>query len=268
MRSSSIGVLLALTAAASLAIAAGETRRGLTWDSIKKLPDWSGMWTPGRPPAGAASLGSAGGIFGNTAPLKPEYAAYRDRRVKAVEGKGEQGLEGIPLSNSGMCLPNGTPHNMLPVSHEYLFTPGRVTILLENSEARRIWTDGRPHVPEEISNPSFSGDSIGHWEGDTLVVDTVNIFTDAELFIGLHVTEKTHVTERIARVGDKLRIDTTVEDPNVFTKPWQYTLWYDREDRIAVDYNACTASDRAMKGDGRLQGIDFTLNRPGQGDKQ
>lgn len=205
-------------------------------------------------------------MFGMGAPLLPKIEAAREKRMAAVRGEGDEGVNGIPLSNSGLCLPNGTPHNMEPVSHEYLYSPGRVTILLENSEIRRIWTDGRAHVPDELSNPSFSGDSIGHWEGDTLVVDTINIYPEAELFIGQHVTEKTHVAERITRVGNKLRIDTVVEDPDLFTKPWTYTRWYDREDREPVDYNACTGADRAKKGDGRLEGLDFNLNRPKTGD--
>ena len=141
--------------------------RGQTWDSIKTMPDWSGMWTPGRPPAGEparAPGGGGGAIFGAGVPLTPKYAAIRDARMLRVRGEGPGGVADIPLSNSGMCLPNGTPHNMTPVSHEYLFSPGRVTILLENSEIRRIWTDGRGHVPEDEANPSFSGDSIGHWE--------------------------------------------------------------------------------------------------------
>ena len=245
-----------------------ELLRGMTWDSIKTLPDWSGMWTPIRPPAGFPSIGSPGGIFGEGVPLTPKYAAIRDQRVKAVAGNGPEGVNGIPLSNSGRCLPNGTPHNMMPVSHEYLYSPGRVTILLENSEIRRIWTDGRKHVPEELSNPSFSGDSIGHWEGDTLVVDTVDIFPEAELFIGQHVTDKTHVIERINRTGQYLRIDTVVEDPELLTRPWRYTRWYHREDRAAVDYNACTGEDRAERVDGLLKGINFNLNRSQPGESK
>jgi hypothetical protein len=205
-------------------------------------------------------------VFGAGVPLTPKYAAIRDARMVLVRGQGDKGVDEIPLSNSGLCLPNGTPANMGPVSHEYVFSPGRVTILLENSEIRRIWTDGRGHVPDEQSNPSFSGDSIGHWEGDTLVVETTNIFPEAELFIGQNVTDKTVVKERITLAEkDKLRIDTVVEDTELFTKPWTYTRWYDRENRPAVDYESCTASDRAIKGDGRLLGIDFTVNRPQPG---
>jgi hypothetical protein len=244
--------------------------RGLNWDSIKHLPDWSGMWAPGRPPPGQSipGFGTGGRGFGSDVPLAPKYAAIRDARMLRVRGEGAGGTEDIPLSNSGLCLPNGTPANMGPVAHEYLYSPGRVTILLENSEIRRIWTDGRGHVPDDESNPSFSGDSIGHWDGDTLVVETTNIYPEAELFIGQHVTEKTVVRERISRAGNRLRIDTVVEDPELFTKPWIYTRWYDHEDRAAVDYESCTAGDRAEKSDGRLIGIDFNVDRKQPGEKK
>jgi len=201
-------------------------------------------------------------VFGADVPLKPKYAQMRDERMAAV--RGDKGRDKIPLSNSGLCLPNGTPANMGPVAHEYLYSPGRVTILLENSEIRRIWTDGRPHVPDDLVNPSFSGDSIGHWEGDTLVVDTINIFPEAELYIGGRVTEQTHVKERITRVGNKMRIDTVVEDPELFIKPWVYTRWYDHEDGPPIDYNSCTEGDRAKKGEESLLDIDFTPPQEGK----
>jgi hypothetical protein len=238
--------------------------RGQNWDSIKRLPDWSGVWAPSRPPAASRGAGQGPGIgfvFGAGVPLKPKYAAMRDERMAAV--RGDKGLDKIPLSNSGLCLPNGTPANMGPVAHEYLFSPGRVTILLENSEIRRIWTDGRPHVPDDLLNPSFSGDSIGHWEGDTLVVDTINIFPEAELYIGRRVTEQTHVKERITRVGNRMRIETVVEDPELFTTPWVYTRWYDHEDGPPIDYNSCTERDRAKKGEETLLNIDFTPPQEG-----
>jgi hypothetical protein len=238
--------------------------RGQSWDSIKSLPDWSGVWAPSRPaaPPRGAAAGAGGFVFGADVPLKPKYAAMRDERMAAV--RGERGRDKIPLSNSGLCLPNGTPANMGPVAHEYLFSPGRVTIVLENSEVRRIWTDGRPHVPDDQVNPSFSGDSIGHWEGDTLVVDTINIFPEAELFIGRRVTPQTHVKERITRAGQRMRIDTTVEDSELFTAPWVYTRWYDHEDGPPIDYNSCTEGDRAKKGEESLLDIDFTLPQEGQ----
>jgi hypothetical protein len=196
-------------------------------------------------------------------PLQPKYAARRDERMAAV--RGDRGRDNIPLSNSGLCLPNGTPSNMGPVAHEYLFSPGRVTILLEDSEIRRVWTDGRSHVPDDEVNPSFSGDSIGHWEGNTLVVDTINIFPEAQLFIGQRVTAKTHVSERITRVGNRIRIDTVVDDPELFTTPWKYTSWYVHENGPPIDYERCTEGDRVKKGDSTLLDIDFTAPKQGPG---
>ena len=207
---------------------------GGTYDSIKKLPDWSGMWTPGRPPADAPPEDKqmyARGIFGEGIPLAPKYAQARDARLKAVTG--QLGVDKIPLSNSGLCIPTGEPQVMGEVSHEYLFSPGRVTISLENGEIRRIWTDGRGHPSEDESNPSFSGHSIGHWEGDTLVVDTIQIFPDAEIYMGGHVTPKTHIVERFTRVGDKMRVRTVITDPDLLATPWAFTRWYDRDDARA-----------------------------------
>ena len=241
---------------------------GGTYDSIKKLPDWSGMWAPGRPPADASAEDKQAysrGIFGEGIPLAPKYAKARDERLKAVTG--QLGLDKIPLSNSGFCVPTGEPAVMGEVSHEYLFSPGRVTLALENGESRKIWTDGRGHPSEDVSNPSFSGHSIGHWEGDTLVVDTVDIFPEAEIYMGGYVTPKTHIVERFTRVGAKMRIRTVITDPDLLEKPWVFTRWYDREDREPVDYERCTLEDRVKKAGPNLGGIDFNLNRD-SGDKK
>ena len=256
MRLMLVGTLCALFATACEPVRGAQAdSTNAAWDLIKQLPDWSGVWAP-EPP----DRSTAGGVFGFGVPLKPKYAAMRDERMAAV--RGDRGRDNIPLSNSGLCLPNGTPSNMAPVAHEYLYSPGRVTILLEDSEIRRIWTDGRPHVPNDEVNPSFSGDSIGHWDGKTLVVDTINIFPEAQLFIGQRVTDKTHVVERITRVGNRMRIDTVVYDPELFTKPWAYTRWYGREDGLPIDYERCTAGDRVKKGNSTLLDIDFTPPKP------
>ncbi len=241
--------------------------RGATWDSIKTLPDWTGMWAPGRPPAGVTSTTPPPGGFAAGAPYKPEIAARIQARMARVRGEGAGGVADIPLSNSGFCIPGGVPGNMGLVSHEYVYSPGRVIILLENSEVRRIWTDGRGHQPVEEATPSFQGDSIGHWEGDTLVVETSNIYPEAEFGFGNHVTDKTVLKERFTRLGDKMRVETEITDPTLFTGPWRYTRWYDREDRDFVEYVPCTMADRAMKEGDHLKGIDFNPNRDPLGAK-
>jgi hypothetical protein len=272
--------LMAIAGQAAFAAAAPQPGsksrlRGMTWDSIKKMPDWGrGMWTPGRPPGATAPAAPSQGQllaragFGRDVPFTPKYRAKADARMLRVRGMGPGGENDIPLSNSGLCIPSGVPEVMMQVSHEYVFKPGVVIMLLENSEIRRIWTDGRGHPPDDESNPSFEGHSIGHWEGDTLVVETVQIYPEAELFFGMTVTDKTVMKERVSLADrDTLRIDTVVEDNDLFTKPWTFSRYYHRENREAVPYERCTLADRARKVGDKLIGIDFNVNREKPGDK-
>ncbi len=280
--------LLGLSGHAALAADASKAGlRGMTWDSIRQLPDFGrGMWTPGPPPiatvpaaavqpgaaqpAGQPPAGAGGfGGFGANVPFNAKYRAMDEARMVRVRGQGPGGVDDIPLSNSGFCIPSGVPGNMMLVSHEYMFKPGSILMLLENSEIRRIWTDGRGHPSEDESNPSFQGHSIGHWEGDTLVVETAQIYPEAELYFGMTVTDKTVIKERISLTDkDTLRIDTVVEDTELFTKPWTYTRYYHREDREPVPYESCTLADRVQKAGDKLIGIDFNLNKGQPGDKK
>lgn len=107
--------------------------------------------------------------------------------------------------------------------------PGVVVFLYDSPDAsydafRVIPTDGHPHRTAEMSNglsPSYMGDSIGTWDGDTLVVDTIDFNGDIWLGIdGWLTSPKLHVTERLRREGDVLHYQATVEDPDSLTKPW------------------------------------------------
>ncbi len=260
--------------AAGAADAPKSAPRAPDYDSLKRLPDWSGMWTPGAKAPEAvgkkgAKLPQGSGAFGSKIPFRPKYQALADSRWKRVQGASAGGVDDIPLSNSGFCIPAGVPSNMGLVSHEYVFQPGRVIMLLENSEVRRIWTDGRGHPSDDVSNPDFQGHSIGHWEGDTLVVDTRQIYPEAEIFFGLTVTDKTVMKERISLADrNTLRIDTVVEDDELFTQPWTYTRYFARENREAIPYERCTLADRAQKSGDKLIGIDFDVNKMKPGEKQ
>jgi hypothetical protein len=118
------------------------------------------------------------------------------------------------------CHPAGVPRMGPP--RQIVQTPGLMVFLYmsENGAPYRVIpTDGRKHRPDV--EPSYSGDSVGHWEGDTLVVD-VNRFND-DTWLGedgwFHTTQL-HVVERFTRVGDVLKYQVTIEDPGVLTKPW------------------------------------------------
>ncbi|HTT04067.1 MAG TPA: hypothetical protein VMF64_02170 [Steroidobacteraceae bacterium] len=134
------------------------------------------------------------------------------------------------------CLPYGMPGLML-ITHnalEFLFTPGRVTVLGESdgNRLRRIYTDGRAHAVDP--DPSFHGDSIGHWEGDTLVVDTVGIYPEALIPIseaaGVPNDGDLHVSERIHLVpGDLMQDELTITAPHVLTRPWMTARVFHRD---------------------------------------
>ena len=108
-------------------------------------------------------------------------------------------------------------------------------------EARIIPLDGRPHAPESI--PLWMGDSRGRWEGDTLVVDTTN-FADRPGLGG--ATRNLHVIERFSRVDEStLLYDFTVNDPTVWTQPWQGQYsWPETEERL-YEY-ACHEGNYAL----------------------
>jgi hypothetical protein len=115
-----------------------------------------------------------------------------------------------------------------PFGIEFLFTPGRVTMLLEvGSTIRRIHTDGRRHGTN--ADPTYVGESIGHWEGDTLVVDTRAIKEGGLLAPGIPSSGRMRVIERIRRIEPaRLQIETVIEDPVILSEPWRSRTTYER----------------------------------------
>lgn len=190
-------------------------------------PDLAGVWGQYRggrgadaklaPPAATPLL------------LKPEYAKpYEARRAAeaAANQRGEQ------LANASVqCVPYGVP-NMMSVAVypvEIIQTPKQVTIISEAfSEVRRVYLD-RPQEKIEDVPPGYYGRSIGRWEGDTLVVDTVGIKTSVNGYRSMPHSEQMRITERLhLAAADVLHDQITIEDPVVLEKPFTYTLAYKR----------------------------------------
>jgi hypothetical protein len=123
-------------------------------------------------------------------------------------------------------------------------SPGNVTILVEMiHDARIIPTDGRPHLPSNVRQ--WLGDSRGHWEGDTLVVETTN-FTDKTNFRG--ASENMRLVERFTRVdADTIIYEFTVHDQSSFTKPWTAQIPMKRTPEPLLEY-ACHEGNYAMEG--------------------
>jgi len=159
------------------------------------------------------------GPEGTIPPLTPE-ARKRLAEIAAKE-KGHEfdGPENRPLAARCIARPSGGPP-LLPTRYnsnlQIVQGPGYVAIETEEiHDVRMIPTDGRPHLPKNIHQ--WMGDSVGHWEGNTLVIDTTN-FTDLNPFPG---AQNLHVIERITRADeDTILYEFTVEDPGMWTKPW------------------------------------------------
>jgi hypothetical protein len=145
-------------------------------------------------------------------PYKPEYEKVRQEYLA------RRGIDD-PMAR---CLISGVPRiSARPLPFQIVQTPGLMVFLYEVHHAFRIIpTDGRAH-PDDVE-PSYLGDSVAHWEGDTLVVDVVAFNTKTWLAgVGSVHSEQLHVTERYTRDSfDTIRYDVTMQDPEVFTKPW------------------------------------------------
>ncbi|HEX6994574.1 MAG TPA: hypothetical protein VF339_10570 [Gammaproteobacteria bacterium] len=124
------------------------------------------------------------------------------------------------------CMPPNFPRAWtLPQHIKIVQTPGLMVMLHEfNAAYREVFLDGRP-LPED-PNPTWNGYSTAHWEGDTLVIETIGIRDDMWLDIqGSPVTESARVTERLRRVNFGLmEVEIAVDDPKAYTRPWSVTI--------------------------------------------
>jgi hypothetical protein len=243
--------------------------------SAASIPDFSGIWGrlsfpgfepplagPGpvtnrlRAPNGASSLYGSVGDYTNPI-LKPQAA-------EVVKKRGEIELSGaLAPSPRNQCWPGGVPFVFTNVGMQMLQQPDKITVLYADTyEVRRVRMN-QPH-PTHLT-PSWYGDSVGHYEGDTLVIDTVGIKTDRPFamvdFYGTPYTQALHVVERYRLLdyeatqeaeergerenlgrpateqgfardleykGKGLQLQFTVEDEGVFTTPWSATMTYRR----------------------------------------
>ena len=178
--------------------------------------------------------------------LTPESQKHvTDRR--AVVARAAHGVEDRPLGERCIhqqrtgppMMPGGYNNNM-----RLFQLPGSVAILTEQiHEVRVIPLDGRPHLGDTIQQ--WKGDSRGHWEGDTLVVDTIN-FNGKNAFQGSG--KCLHLTERFTRLNaDTLDYQYTIDDPEAFTAPWTVQLLMTRDEKQLFEY-ACHEGNYGIEG--------------------
>ena len=216
-------------------------------------PNWSGgLWERVAEP-GARDIGQ---LRADALPLTPAWRRKSDA-LDAIRDKGGE----LP-ANDSRCIPSGMPFMMIANGLEFLYSPGRIGIVAggRGLQIRNIWIDGRAHTPDARLFDSYSGESIGHWEGQTLVVDTIGLRPTNEMVYALPGTHL-HVSERFTqRAPDSLEIVTTVEDAQALEKPWVYTTLYTKHpDRVIDDSGYCvSAYDRTVDARTGAQGFDLT----------
>jgi hypothetical protein len=188
-------------------------------------PDMSGIWVAtgalllfegeeafAAARAADAAAGRPPGNSNEPLPYKPEAEAQRQYFLS------RRGVDD-PMAQ---CLLTGVPRiNFRPLPFEIVQLPDRVIMLYEIHHAFRIIpTDGR--APPEDAEPSYLGESVAHWEGDTLVVEVTSFNTGTWLTgVGTIHSEDLKVTERYTRDSfDTIRYEATLDDPAVLTKPW------------------------------------------------
>jgi hypothetical protein len=175
-------------------------------------PDFSGLWDGERNSSDLVEYMKAAG-----SPV-PFTAAAAERYKKVDFSK----------NPNGFCLPPGPSRAITgPSPFQIVQTSDVISFLFENHGIYRIiYMDGRQHPADIMDYPAFMGHSIGKWEGDALVVDTIGIndrtWLDSN---GIEHSVKLHLTERFRKVGpDTIQYVVTYDDPEFFTKPWTMTL--------------------------------------------
>jgi len=187
-------------------------------------------------------------------PAKPAAEAQRDYDLAHVADAPEY------QTTWERCITRGVPAGMFPAgynnAYQILQTPGQFVIFSEMiHEVRVIPLDGRPHLASNVRQ--WNGDSIGHWEGDTLVVDTTNyngkgmIATSAATarIRSIHQSEALHVVERFRRVdANTIGYEVTIDDPNMFSAPWKVSMPLTRDANYRIYEYACHEGNYAMEG--------------------
>jgi hypothetical protein len=253
-----LSLVVAILLLAGVATEAAAPRDATRVSQFARLPNWSGLWV-----SAAWSLGISGRPIGGEDELRaklqlirpPPYNAQWARNyAAALQDKAALTARSATFkacTRSFPALMEG------PQQFEVATLPEETLLVFENGQVRHVYTDGRSHPAGDDLWATPLGDSIGHWEGQTLVVDTVARSASEPLAPRAWVamlSEGAHFTERLRRIDantldDQMRID----DPTALASPWILTLQFRRvtemDRMIPTD---CAENDRNPVVDGKM----------------
>ncbi len=264
----------AVAIAAFLACAGGAAQAQMSSKeriaAFAKLPDWSGLWEPATfvgegigQDLSPEGLRAGAQFMGVKIPFNAEWQAKYDAAKKAQEAAVAADPAHPPAPPYNNC---GSPPYILnrmtsPAIFEWRITPEETTIVDTINGIRHIYTDGRSHPPKDELWPTHMGDSVGRWEGDTLVVDTVAVKPEIlpSGAVPIAMSDRLHFVERMRMVGhDELQDEFTMEDPAALTMPYKVTLSYARvtDTNRMIDETECdSTTDRNPIVNGRFTAI-------------
>jgi hypothetical protein len=177
--------------------------------------------------------------------LKPEDWPVKPGVAEVLKRRGDHRPEQLPLT---YCLPGGIPlSTMLSEVSKIVQTPGLILVMLELGGTRQIYTDGRKHMADP--SPSWLGYSVGRWDGDTLVVETIGFNGKSWLdLMGHPQSEAARLTERYRRRDfGHMDIEVTIDDPTWYTKPFTVKVTHELQaDDDILEY-ACNENEQDRK---------------------
>jgi len=254
-------------------------------EAFAKLPDWSGLWEFDiwTDELDGQEMGPKGMERAKVyaaemqATFTPAWLAKLAELKKVADAaKTADGTEPPAYEEfgrfGGCGWTPGFPATMLPGTYEWRVTPEETTLISLLGSVRHIYTDGRSHPPKDELWPMSQGDSIGHWEGDTLVVDTVSIRSPVYLpglargagvpFVPM--SNELHTVERIRMANhDQMQIQFMIEDPIALAKPINVTFTWNRvKDIDRMEQNADDCDDPTTDRNPIVNGRYTTVVKP------
>ncbi|MGI4880913.1 MAG: hypothetical protein ACRYG4_25910 [Janthinobacterium lividum] len=213
------------------------------------LPDWTGIWSRSDKKIFAFDQNSKQRPgdpqhWETTAQLTPPYRQAYEKKFQDIK-------EGKDWDRLSWCLPAGYPRWLAePWLRDFVVTPNETWLTHEQiNETRRIYTDGRGHVPDKDAIPLWLGDSIGFWDGDTLVIHTNHLKAGQYQRGNPDYSFNTSTVERMRKISpNEIEDRVTIYDPDSLIKPWHAVFHYTKMTQdVRLNYAACEENNNTFR---------------------